>query len=49
MQIKNITTDEQCVVDAIVTIHLETFKGFFLTFMGKGFLRLMYRSYILQA
>ena len=28
-----------------VSIHLNTFTGFFLTFMGRGFLNQMYRSY----
>lgn len=32
-------------IDQITTIHLNTFQGFFLTFMGKGFLRQMYCSY----
>jgi ribosomal protein S18 acetylase RimI-like enzyme len=29
-------------VDSIVAIHLETFPGFFLTFLGPAFLRLLY-------
>ncbi len=33
-------------IDEIVEIHLETFTGFFLTFMGRGFLKQMYQSYV---
>ncbi len=33
-------------VDDVVKIHLETFKGFFLTFLGRGFLRCLYKGYI---
>ena len=33
----------------IVEIHLSTFKGFFLTFMGRGFLHQMYSSYLLHS
>ena len=29
----------------LVHIHMQTFSGFFLTFMGKGFLKNMYQSY----
>lgn len=33
-------------LDEVVKIHIETFDGFFLTFLGKGFLRQMYKGYI---
>lgn len=46
MQIKSITKTEKEIIDDIVSIHLDTFQGFFLTFMGRGFLRLMYQSYV---
>jgi ribosomal protein S18 acetylase RimI-like enzyme len=36
-------------VSEVVNIHLDTFTGFFLTFMGRGFLKQMYRSYITHA
>lgn len=36
---------EKKVIDDVVTIHLNTFTGFFLTFMGRGFLKQMYSSY----
>ncbi len=45
MQIRKISNKEKETIDAIVSVHLNTFKGFFLTFMGRGFLNLMYRSY----
>ena len=32
-------------VNEIADIHMDTFVGFFLTFMGKGFLKQMYMSY----
>lgn len=35
-------------VNDIVEIHLSTFKGFFLTFMGRGFLHQMYSSYLIH-
>ena len=45
MEIRAIASNERSVVDEVVDIHLATFTGFFLTFMGRGFLRHMYRSY----
>lgn len=45
MIIRQVEKQELSVVDSIVAIHLETFKGFFLTFMGRGFLRQMYSAY----
>lgn len=45
MQIRKIEKTEKDTIDNIVSIHLDTFKGFFLTFMGRGFLKLMYKSY----
>lgn len=46
MQIRNIRKTEKETINNIVSIHLDTFQGFFLTFMGRGFLRLMYQSYV---
>lgn len=43
--IREVKSDEKSLVNDIVTIHLNTFTGFFLTFMGRGFLNQMYRSY----
>ncbi|MDM8236977.1 GNAT family N-acetyltransferase [[Ruminococcus] torques] len=45
IQIRKIKKTEKNIINTVVSIHIETFKGFFLTFMGKGFLKLMYRSY----
>lgn len=33
-------------LDDVVRIHMETFTGFFLTFLGKGFLKQMYKGFI---
>lgn len=43
--IREVKSEEKKLIDEIVTIHLNTFTGFFLTFMGRGFLNQMYRSY----
>lgn len=40
-----VKSNEKELINEIVTIHLNTFTGFFLTFMGRGFLRQMYQSY----
>lgn len=45
MQIRNVDKNEKAVIENVVRIHLDTFEGFFLTFMGKGFLKQMYSSY----
>lgn len=46
MEIRSISNIEKETINDIVSIHLDTFQGFFLTFMGRGFLKLMYRSYV---
>ena len=43
--IREVKSEEKKLIDEIVTIHLNTFTGFFLTFMGRGFLSQMYQSY----
>ena len=45
IQIRKIKKTEKNIINTVVSIHIEDCKGFFLTFMGTGFLRLMYRSY----
>lgn len=35
----------QADLNRIVDIHINTFKGFFLTFLGKGFLRVLYQGF----
>lgn len=43
--IREVNSEEKEIVNDIVEIHLKTFEGFFLTFMGRGFLCQMYQSY----
>lgn len=43
--IREVKSEEKDLINDIVSIHLNTFTGFFLTFMGRGFLNQMYRSY----
>ena len=43
--VRKIEQNEKAIIKEIAKIHVETFQGFFLTFMGKGFLNTMYRSY----
>lgn len=45
MTIRKVECAEKHIIDEIVKIHLSTFEGFFLTFMGYGFLKQMYTSY----
>lgn len=39
-------THNKELVDAIVDIHMNTFAGFFLTFLGKGFLKQLYKGFM---
>jgi len=43
--IHEVKSAEKKLINDIVTIHLNTFTGFFLSFMGRGFLNQMYQSY----
>lgn len=45
IRIVQIEGTQKDIIDRVVSIHLDTFQGFFLTFMGRGFLRTMYQSY----
>lgn len=45
VHIRKIGKQDTPAVEAVVQIHLDTFQGFFLTFMGRGFLRQLYHSY----
>ncbi|HBA1169719.1 TPA: GNAT family N-acetyltransferase, partial [Enterococcus faecium] len=45
MVIEEIKSSDKELINSIVDIHMRTFTNFFLTFMGKKFLELMYRSY----
>lgn len=33
-------------IDEIVNIHMQSFSGFFLTFLGKGFLKQLYKGFL---
>lgn len=44
MRVEKISDKKELIAD-VTRIHLETFTGFFLTFMGRGFLEVMYKSY----
>lgn len=46
MQIRSTFNADKDTINDVVSIHLNTFQGFFLTFMGRRFLKLMYRSYV---
>jgi ribosomal protein S18 acetylase RimI-like enzyme len=41
-----VETTETLYVDEIVKIHMHTFTGFFLTFLGKGFLKTLYTGFM---
>ena len=43
--IRQIERTEKAIIKEITHIHMQTFEGFFLTFMGKGFLKTMYQTY----
>lgn len=45
MNIREVDLKEKNIIKDVVAIHLATFQGFFLTFMGKGFLTQLYTSY----
>lgn len=46
MKIQKATDSHE--VEQIVAIHLSSFPGFFLTFLGKGFLKYLYKGFILH-
>lgn len=43
--IKENPSYDKAVINQIVDIHVKTFTGFFLTFLGKGFLKQLYKSF----
>ena len=43
--IRQVDRKEKAIIKEIARIHVQTFEGFFLTFMGKGFLKTMYQTY----
>lgn len=45
INIRQINKDEKDTIRTIANIHVNTFQGFFLTFLGEGFLNQLYRGY----
>lgn len=45
LEIREANTNEKRMIDRVTDIHISTFQGFFLTFMGKGFLKQLYLSF----
>ncbi len=45
VSIRAVSSHEKTLLKKIAELHLATFQGFFLSFMGKRFLRYMYQSY----
>lgn len=43
--IKENPSYDKTVINQIVDIHMKTFTGFFLTFLGKGFLKQLYKGF----
>lgn len=46
MRVEKISIQDKKIIKSVTQLHLDAFSGFFLTFMGKGFLKQMYLSYI---
>jgi len=44
MEIRVVDGKDKKEIKRIVSVHMQTFTGFFLTFMGKGFLKQMYQA-----
>lgn len=44
MQIRQLKNKNR--VNEVVDVHMQSFKGFFLTFLGRGFLRQLYKGFI---
>lgn len=45
ISVRQIESNEKDLLKKIVEIHMKSFTGFFLTFMGRGFLKQMYSAY----
>ena len=45
IKIEEVNNPDSRTLNTVVDIHMRTFQGFFLTFMGRGFLRQLYSSY----
>lgn len=44
MEIRDLENKER--VDEVVNVHMQSFSGFFLTFLGKGFLKQLYTGFL---
>lgn len=45
MEVLRVAQNDKATIKKVAEIHLQTFQGFFLSSLGKGFLRLMYSCY----
>lgn len=43
--IRDNSTYDGNIIDQVVDIHMKTFSGFFLTFLGRGFLKQLYKGF----
>ena len=46
IEVKIATLKNKARINEVVDIHMQSFTGFFLTFLGKGFLRQLYKGFI---
>jgi len=46
LKIREIKEIERTIINETVEVHMNSFKGFFLTFLGKGFLRQLYNGFV---
>ena len=44
--IDNIETSQKEIIEAVVDLHIKAFEGFFLSSLHRGFLRVLYKSFI---
>lgn len=45
INIRKVDASENQVIEDVVSLHIETFKGFFLSTMNRGFLKALYKSF----
>lgn len=43
---KIVTLKNKCRVSEVVDVHMKSFSGFFLTFLGRGFLKQLYKGFV---
>ncbi len=46
MNILELAEADRFWLDEVVEVHMESFQGFFLTFLGRGFLKHLYRGFV---